>query len=221
MCGSRLLSRCSCVGRSSYTRRTSFLVEKQHCKTTNFLDSTHPDSVSTAVYHGLRTVRMVAVQSSELLGPALVKTFSSRLLCILTRVRTLHSCITFLPPRHSKVDVCLTVFAPKPHGAPPRPTHPTFLQPSSSGPNAPKHAAASTPLPHHTTTPTFTVILVGFAFGRLNIVDTETASSAIGRFAGTLALPALLMQGMGTLDTSTIAWHVVGGVLVRRRGEDE
>lgn len=102
-----------------------------------------------------------------------------------------------------------------------RPGQPTFLQPSSSGPNAPKHAAASTPLPHHTTTPTFTVILVGFAFGRLNIVDTETASSSIGRFAGTLALPALLMQGMGTLDTSTIAWHVVGGVLVRRRGEDE
>ena len=90
---------------------------------------------------------------------------------------------------------------------------------------APKHTRRSSPanlpsgpnalLPHHTTTPTFTVILVGFAFGRLNIVDTETASSAIGVFAGTLALPALLMQGMGTLDTSTIAWHVVGGVLVR------
>jgi len=159
---------------------------------------------------------MVAVQSSELLGPALVKTFSSRLPCILTRVRTLHSCITFLPPRHSKEDVCLTCVCPDTT----RRSAPANL-PSSSHPRRVLTPLNTRPLPHHTTTPTFTVILVGFAFGRLNIVDTETASSSIGRFAGTLALPALLMQGMGTLDTSTIAWHVVGGVLVRRRGEDE
>lgn len=61
----------------------------------------------------------------------------------------------------------------------------------------------------------FAVILIGYLFGRFNIIPPAEAKS-IGILVGKLALPALLFKNLAILDLSAVSWRFLGGVLVAK-----
>ena len=61
----------------------------------------------------------------------------------------------------------------------------------------------------------FAVIILGYMLGKFKIV-TQQSASAIGVVAGQIALPALLLQNMATLDLSQINWRFMVGMLLAR-----
>ena len=61
----------------------------------------------------------------------------------------------------------------------------------------------------------FAVIILGYMLGKLKIISQKSATS-IGVVAGQIALPALLLQNMATLDLSQINWRFMAGMLIAR-----
>ena len=61
----------------------------------------------------------------------------------------------------------------------------------------------------------FAVIILGYMLGKFKII-TQQSASAIGVVAGQIALPALLLQNMATLDLSQINWRFMVGMLLAR-----
>ena len=61
----------------------------------------------------------------------------------------------------------------------------------------------------------FAVIILGYMLGKFKIV-TQQSANAIGVVAGQIALPALLLQNMATLDLSQINWRFMVGMLLAR-----
>lgn len=61
----------------------------------------------------------------------------------------------------------------------------------------------------------FAVIILGYMLGKLKII-TQQSASAVGVIAGQIALPALLLLNMATLDLSQINWRFMAGMLMAR-----
>lgn len=61
----------------------------------------------------------------------------------------------------------------------------------------------------------FAVVILGYLLGKFKII-TQQSASAIGVVAGQIALPALLLQNMATLDLSQINWRFMVGMLLAR-----
>ena len=61
----------------------------------------------------------------------------------------------------------------------------------------------------------FAVVILGYMLGRFKIITQQNAS-AVGVIAGQIALPALLLQNMATLDLSQINWRFMAGMLLAR-----
>ena len=61
----------------------------------------------------------------------------------------------------------------------------------------------------------FAVIILGYMLGKFKVISQQSAS-AIGVVAGQIALPALLLQNMATLDLSQINWRFMVGMLLAR-----
>lgn len=61
----------------------------------------------------------------------------------------------------------------------------------------------------------FAVILIGYFFGRFNIIPPGEART-IGVLVGRLALPALLFKNLAILDLTTISWPFMGGILIAK-----
>jgi len=61
----------------------------------------------------------------------------------------------------------------------------------------------------------FVIILIGYLFGRFNIIPSSEARS-IGVLVGKLALPALLFQNLAILDLTAICWPFMGGILIAK-----
>ena len=61
----------------------------------------------------------------------------------------------------------------------------------------------------------FAVIILGYMLGKFKVI-TQQSASAIGVVAGQIALPALLLQNMATLDLSQINWRFMVGMLLAR-----
>ena len=61
----------------------------------------------------------------------------------------------------------------------------------------------------------FVIILIGYLFGRFNIIPSSEARS-IGVLVGKLALPALLFQNLAILDLTAISWPFMGGILIAK-----
>ena len=61
----------------------------------------------------------------------------------------------------------------------------------------------------------FAVIILGYMLGKFKVISQQSAS-AIGVVAGQIALPALLLQNMATLDLSQINWRFMLGMLLAR-----
>ena len=61
----------------------------------------------------------------------------------------------------------------------------------------------------------FAVILIGYCFGRFNIIPPGEART-IGVLVGRLALPALLFKNLAILDLTTISWPFMGGILIAK-----
>ena len=61
----------------------------------------------------------------------------------------------------------------------------------------------------------FAVIILGYMLGKCKVI-TQQSASAIGVVAGQIALPALLLQNMATLDLSQINWRFMVGMLLAR-----
>ena len=51
--------------------------------------------------------------------------------------------------------------------------------------------------------------------GKFKVI-TQQSASAVGVVAGQIALPALLLENMATLDLSEINWRFMGGMLLAR-----
>jgi len=61
----------------------------------------------------------------------------------------------------------------------------------------------------------FAVIILGYMLGNFKVI-TQRSASAVGVIAGQIALPALLLQNMATLDLSEINWRFMAGMLLAR-----
>ena len=61
----------------------------------------------------------------------------------------------------------------------------------------------------------FAVIILGYMLGKFKFI-TQQSSMAIGVIVGKIALPALLLQNMATLDLSQINWRFMAGMLIAR-----
>ncbi len=61
----------------------------------------------------------------------------------------------------------------------------------------------------------FAVILIGYLFGRFNIIPPGEAKS-IGILVGKLALPALLFKNLAILNLSAVSWSFMVGVLIAK-----
>ena len=61
----------------------------------------------------------------------------------------------------------------------------------------------------------FAVILIGYFFGRFNIIPPSEART-IGVLVGRLALPALLFKNLAILDLTTISWPFMAGILIAK-----
>ena len=61
----------------------------------------------------------------------------------------------------------------------------------------------------------FAVVILGYMLGKFKVIKQQSAS-AVGVIAGQIALPALLLQNMATLDLSEINWRFMAGMLLAR-----
>ena len=61
----------------------------------------------------------------------------------------------------------------------------------------------------------FVIILLGYLFGRFNIINPSDARS-ITRFVGKLALPALLFRNLAVLDLTAVSWRFLGSILLAK-----
>ena len=61
----------------------------------------------------------------------------------------------------------------------------------------------------------FAVVILGYMLGNFKVI-TQQSASAVGVIAGQIALPALLLQNMATLDLSEINWRFMAGMLLAR-----
>ena len=61
----------------------------------------------------------------------------------------------------------------------------------------------------------FAVIILGYTLGKFKII-TQRSGNAVGVIAGKIALPALLLQNMATLNLNEINWKFMAGMLLAR-----
>lgn len=61
----------------------------------------------------------------------------------------------------------------------------------------------------------FAVIILGYMLGKFKVI-TQQSSGAVGVIAGKIALPALLLLNMATLDLGDINWRFMAGMLLAR-----
>ena len=61
----------------------------------------------------------------------------------------------------------------------------------------------------------FAVIILGYMLGKFKVI-TQKSASAVGVIAGQIALPALLLLNMATLDLTQINWRFMAGILIAR-----
>ena len=61
----------------------------------------------------------------------------------------------------------------------------------------------------------FAVVILGYMLGRFKIITQQNAS-AVGVIAGQIALPAILLQNLATLDLREVNWRFMAGMLLAR-----